>query len=489
LETFLGTLTTVGVAVGLGLMPWTIQADDPPAPVTPGGASDNRSSAGPAIVNTGADLAAPNATAAVTTAHESFWSGWHAEDFLKFDWGKWQVKPKFSAVSLYTDNFQYRESSLAESDNLLIFSPGFDVQYGSTEYNHATFGYSHDQVIYVSHSNYNTSQDHLNLGLNFTHNRWNLTGTDQIDFLSSFIGIANTQRTILINRRPWKDGYTLTFDATERLRPYVVAYHNSIEYDPSSGFYSTELFKGSAGTSYILTSRVKLFGDLYYGQESPSKTSELQPPVYYNVFYGGGFGATGQFTTRLSGTVRFGYELRSVPHNPAIKDTGSPVVALDLTYLPTQYSEILLTASRSTSVSATTPTTSVESKVKLSAIQYISTDLKWALQFDASASLIDFTDRTITGLLIPFPIQTPSGPGTVSIFSSARIGRSDTDYTLGLSLNYIPNRWLRASLGFSHEEYSLSYNDRKYAYYVGSNLNGLQPYQVNSVTLQVSIGF
>ena len=434
-------------------------------------------------------MAAPNTPTAVTNADESFWSGWHAGDYLKFDLGKWQVKPKFSMASIYTDNFQYRSSSLAESDNLLFFSPGFDVQYGSTEYNHVTFGYTHDQVIYVSHSDFNTSQDHLNLGVNLTHNRWNLTGTDQIDFLSSFIGIANAQRTILINRQPWKDAYTLTFDATERLRPYVVAYHNAIEYDSTSGFYNTELFKGYVGTSYILTSRVKLFGDIYYGQESPSKTSESQPPVYYSAFYGGAFGATGQFTTRLSGTVRFGYELRSVPNNPAVKDTGSPVVALDLTYLPTQYSQILLTGSRSTSVSATTPTTSVESKVKLSAIQYISTDLKWALQFDASASLIDLTDRTVKGLLIPFPIQTPSGPGTVSIFSSARTGRSDKDYSLGLSLNYMPNRWLRASLGFNHEEYTFTYNDRKYAYYVGNNLNGLQPYQVNSVTLQVSIGF
>lgn len=470
-------------------MPWTTQADDPPASPSPGRASDNRSSTDSVVGNTGADLAAPNASAVVSHPQDSFWSNWHAEDFLKFDWGKWQVKPKFSAVSIYTDNFQYRASSLAESDNLLIFSPGFEVQYGSSEYNHATFGYSHDQVVYVSHSNYNTSQDHLNLGINFTHNRWNLTGSDQIDFLSSFIGVANTQRTILINRQPWRDAYTLTFDATERLRPYIVGYHNAIEYDSNSGYYNTEQLRGSAGTSYILTSRVKLFGDLYYGQESPSKTSQFQAPVYYNFFYGGAFGATGQFTTRLSGTVRFGYELRSVPNNPDIKDTGSPVVALDLTYLPTQYSQVLLTASRLTSVSATTPTTSVENKLKLSAIQYISTDLKWSLQFDASGSLIDLTDRTVTGLLIPFPIQTPSGPGTVSIFSSARTGRNDKDYSLGLSLNYIPNRWLRASLGFTHEEYSFTYHDRHFAYYAGNNLNGLQPYQVNLVTLQVSIGF
>ncbi len=422
-------------------------------------------------------------------AHRSIWSDWHAEDLLKYDWGRWQLKPRFSMVSIYTDNFQYRPSSLAESDDLLFFSPGFDLQYGRTDYNHATFGYTHDQVVYVSHSNFNTSQDHLNLGLNLTYNRWNLTGTDQLDFLSSFIGIANTQRTILIARQPWRDGYTLTFDATERLRPYVVAYHNAIEYDATSGFYNTELFKGSVGTSYILTSRVKLFGDFYYGQESPSKTSDLQPTVYYNAFYGGGFGATGQFTTRLSGTVRFGYELRSVPNNPAIKDTGSPVIALDLTYLPTQYSQIMLTGSRSTSVSATTPTTSVENKVKLSAIQYISTDLKWSVQFDASASLIDLTDRTITGVLVPFPRETPSGPGTVSIFSSVRTGRNDKDYSLGLSLNYTPNRWLRASLGFNHEEYSFKYHDQAYSYFAGSNLNGLQPYQVNTVVLQVSIGF
>lgn len=437
-----------------------------------------------------APLAAKSEVATpVPVMRDSFWSNIQAEDILKYNWGKVQVKPHLTLLSYFTDNFQFRDSALAESDTIFYLSPGVQFLYGNQEFNHLSLDLTHDEVFYINHSNFSTSQDHLRFDGVFSYNRWQLIGSDQYEMLSSFIGIANSQRTILINRQPWTDFYQLTLDATTRLKPYIRGYHSETEYDPGSSFYNSQTLRGTAGTSYILTSRVDLFTEVYYGQDSPSRNSEVQAAPYYNLFMGGVFGARGQFTTRIQGSVRFGYENRSVPNNPVVSDRGSPVVTVDLTYTPTEYCQIKLSASESTGASPTTPSTTVENKVKLSVAQFLTSSLRWSIQLDASATISDISGTIVQDLPVPYPIQTPSGSGIVTLFSDGNSARSDQNFSLGLSLNYIPNRWLKCSVGYGFEEYTPKYSNRAFRLYNDSLLNGLHPYQVNSLTLQMTIGF
>ncbi len=492
METNLTRFRNVGlVAAGVGLLPIFAIAQDATVPLAP--AASTALSSGVTSSGVTSPYPSPNDTPPAPQnlpgGSDGFLSRLRAEDVLKYDWGKLQIKPHFSSTIFVTDNFQYRESKYAASDEIVSISPGFQVLYGSQDYNHVLFDYSHDQVLYLSHANFDTSQDHLKLSDQITYNRWALTGTDQIDFLSSFVGVANLQRTILINRQQWVDDYRLVLDASTRFRPYVEAYHSELKYDPNSGFYSDQLLRGKLGTSYTLTSRVNLFYDLYYGQESPSKTASFQAPVFYNTILGTSVGATGEFTTRLNGTIRFGYENRSVPNNPLVHDRGSPTVELDLTYVPSYYNQVVLSVARYTFVSTTSPTTSVGNRLNLTGTQYLTSDLKWAVQLTAGATLTDYTDTVVGPLLVPFPIHTPSGDGTVSLFSIAHTGRNDQVYDLGLNLNYAPNRWLKVTVGIAFEDYSLSYRDRVYTLFNDSQTVGLKPYQAKSVLMQFSIGF
>ena len=445
----------------------------------------------PSIATLPSQSNAPSVPAAPTVPYigDSWWNQVRAEDILKYDWGKLRVKPHLSSVVFVTDNFQYRESKYAEADEIVSISPGFQFLFGAQDYNNIFFDYTHDQILYLSHSNFDTQQDHLKLSNRITYNRWTLSGSDQIDFLSSFIGAANVNRTILINRRQWTDDYRLVLDASTRLRPYVEAYHYGLQYDPNSGFYSDQLLRGKVGTSYVLTSRVNLFYDVYYGQENLAKTALNQAPVYYNTIIGNSVGATGEFTTRLKGNIRFGYENRSVPNNHALPDRGSPTVQLDLTYLPSYYSEVELSVARNTGVSTTSPTTTVVNRLTLTGTQALSSDLKWAVQLTAGAALTDLTDTLYGPFLVPFPIHTPSGDGTVSVLSLVRSGRNDQVFNLGINLNYSPSRWLKMTVGFAYEDYSLSYHDHLLTLYNNSQVIGLKPYQVKSVLMQCSIGF
>lgn len=477
------------LTASLGLLPVFVSAQVAPDGRTPISSSEASSVAVPAESPAVPQAVPPYVPPNASEGADGFLSRLRAEDILKYDWGKLQVKPHFATLALFTDNFQYRESKYAESEEIVSINPGFQIQYGSEDYNHVVFDYTHDEILYLSHSNFDTQQNHLKLSDKIAYNRWTLTGSDQIDFLSSFIGIGNTKRTVLINRRPWIDDYTLVLDASTRLRPFFEAFHSGIEYDPNSGFYSDQLLRGKLGTSYVLTSRVNLSTDAYYGQEVPSATSPLQPPTFYNTIVGAGFGANGEFTTRLRGSVHFGYELRSVPHNPLLHDRGSPTVELDLTYTPTYYSQVGLTVSRNTTVSANTPTTAVANRINLSATQYLSADLKWALQLTVGGSLTDYTDTLLGNVPVPFPVHTPSGDGIVTLYSPVHTGRSDQNYNIGLNLNYTPNRWLRTTIGIALDDYAVSYSDRLYTLFNAATTTGLKPYQAKSVFVQVSIGF
>lgn len=448
--------------------------------------------AGAGAVNDGSSGSTPQPSASPPPSNpaavsDAWWSNMRAEDYLKFDWGKLQLKPQFTTQAYFTDNFRYQQPGLEESDEILFFSPGLQLQYGSSDLNHVNFGVSYDKIFYLSHSNYDTDQQHISFSGTLQRRRLTLTVQDQVDFLSSFIGIANTHRTELINRRLWADTARLVYDATDRFKPYVEGTHSDIEYSPGSGFYSSGRWQARGGTSYVLTSRVNLFGDFHYGQESPRPSTGGQTNPHYSEFDGLSFGANGEFTTRLTGSVRFGYEQRTIVHAPPPNSASSPLISVDLTYVPTLMSEVKLTVSRDTALPSTSATTSVETRVKLAATQFITADLKWAVQLTGALSLSDLSDTQST-VLVPYPVHTPSGTGIVYLPTSVGNGRSDTDYQISLGVLYNPNRWMRVTVAYSHEDYSFSYHNPAYSLYV-SGLNGLRPYQVNSVLLQVAIGF
>jgi hypothetical protein len=452
----------------------------------------------PAVAADPVSDAAPGASASTaSSAPSESWlsrlSQLRAEEILKPTWGSLIVKPQLDVIGQYTDNLNFQSKGLEQSDVMFITSPGLNVQYGRTDWNHITFGYKYDDVRYVDHSRFDTSQNHINFGLDYQLPKFHLTGEDRADFLSNFIGIGNTQRNFQIKRQTWSDNYTLAYDATDKLKPYLALFHYDSDYDKSLNFFGASSVRATLGTSYQYRERLSFFVEGHYGQTGvrpPSgSTGFFNTP--HSEFFGGTVGARGDFTSKLVGTARLGFEERNFPSNPNAAQANSPTAGLDLVYTPTLNSQIKLTYERRTDVSATGGDQSqIYNNLALTGLQALSEDQRWVAQVNAG---LDFADYSSTpGLVnIPYLVNTPSGAIVLPTLVNVETGRSDFAYRGGFAINYSARSWLRLTLAYNYERYQASFSDANYGYYNKSQLvpNGFKGYSANVISLQAHIGF
>src|SRR5262249_5478449 len=136
---------------------------------------------------------------------------------------------------------------------------------------------------------------------------------------------------------------------SERTAAYLRASHTATDYHEGVNLYDIENLTGTAGFGYRAFARTVFFGELYYGQTTTTPNSPLlvsNPRVNY---LGGFLGARGNFTEKLSGVVKVGYESREFSDGtPAPSD---PVVDVSLTERFTDQTTLSLTYSRLNNVS------------------------------------------------------------------------------------------------------------------------------------------
>lgn len=402
------------------------------------------------------------------------------EHWLSYKVGPILVKPHFSAQFMVTDNYNYRAANLAQSDEILSFSPGIKFQYGASDYNRAAFDYTFDDVVFLQHSQFATTQHHLDFSDDVKVSRFEVTGTDKIAFLSSFVGAGNIQRALLIDRRTWNDDYTITYDATERIKPYFRGVHFDTEYAPTAPLYGGDNLTGYLGSSYQATAHIAIFAEGSYGQSSVF----TQYPGFLNnaphsVVYGGHVGARGDFTSNLTGMVSVGFDQRVFAPQVDAASVSSPTAQLSLTFQATDKLTLQALYDRHTDVSANFGRQStLGQSLTFNASQFIGPSGKWMLQANVSYSPTDFSD-----LFLQQDVVTPSGV----YLASVNAARTDTRYQAGLTLIYQPQIWLRISAGYAYDDYSITFKDPNFIIF---NPQYAQlSYQANTVFMQFQIGF
>jgi Putative beta-barrel porin 2 len=435
-------------------------------------------SASPAEALAPAPVAADASTAAGDSAplkpapeasEASWWSKITPQKALNIEYGKFLIKPHFSTALTFTDNYNYASSGREQSEQLLSISPGFKLQYGGTEVNHIYTDYAFDDISYLQHSQFSTTQNHIQFGDDLTYRRFHIGGTDTIDFLSSFIGSGNSLRSILIDRRTWADNYNINYDATDYIQPYLNFNHYNTTYAPGVRLYGSDNLQGSLGSSYQATLNIKVFADVLYGQTSVF--SDAAPSLPNNAphsdLLGGHVGAKGSFTRDLTGSLTLGYVERSFAPEVHAAASTTPTVTANLTYTLTDKLAVQATMERHSDVSANFGSQStIFQTITLTINQYIGNSLKWMVQANSSLTQIGYSHVIISG------------------FDSAR---DDTVFDVGASVIYQPQPWITASLGYNFENYQAKFLDAKYA---ASNAGlTLLGYRVNQIVLQAKIGF
>ncbi len=353
-----------------------------------------------------------------------------------------------------------------ESELFLIASPGMRVQYGDTGLNTVTFGYNYDEIKYVNNPRFSTAQHRGTVNADLKLGRFTIAGTDSIQLLSSFMGGNTSGLSNQVDRMVWSDNYRVTYDATAKTDFYVSVGHSRYDYDQGVSIYDSESVKGAFGASYVWSPRVRAFAELEYGRSFVSPNLATQADAPDSTVYGGFFGVRGEFTPRIQGSLKVGYESRVfqgtfTPGNePA--SIASPAVTADLSYTLSAKTFLKLAYTRSTDVSPQFAKQSyIYDRVQVTANQLIGTTGKWLVSANLGVNLGDFSET----------------PG---------VNQARTDRILegGLRLSYQPRPWLITVLGYEYENYSTNFKDPSVA-----RRATLIDYQVNSITLSVNIGY
>ncbi len=450
--------------------------------------------------------------------------GLDAEDILNFSWGRFSLKPQLDLTEMYTDNLAFGNNSVTasqvyrpllgfdlagtpvlgpattnnlvirrqESDLVTTLSPGARIDFGAGGANLLSLEVVHDQVANLDHSEADTSQEHIRFRAELERSRLKLSGKTQLDYLSSFLGgsqFVGTSSGTLIKRRIWSDDYKLTYDSSGKTDIYINAFNSETDYQQGTPLLDYNTWRGSMGTSYKMTGKVALFSEGHYGQTAVNPNIATQSKGPHSTFYGGYVGLRGEFTAKITGTVKVGYETRDFAGASNSSGAGTPAVEASVTYVPRPKTQIALNYSRRTDVSAQVNSQALTyDSVGITAMQVVGNSGKWSIQGTASLNSSDYGDIPTT---LPVLATDASGQVVFDRLGNAtykgvlgNAGRSDRTLTIGAGIIYQPFLWLSGTVSYQYESYSLDFRDAAYA-----SLRPLIPYDNHIVALRVAVGF
>ena len=383
------------------------------------------------------------------------------EDFLVFRTGPFSLRPQLALSEQYNDNLFYQEKDTVQ-DFITIVSPGLKLELGKQTHNFISLAYTMDQLFYIDNPDLETTQHLIELRNHLEWQKLMLEGSDRIQFLSNPLGgvverVVDTNGVVTvlgnnIDRTVWDDAYTLTYLLGEKAGIYVRGNHNSVDYRQRVGLYDLETLSGTGGFSYRAFAKTAFFGEVYYGQTATDPNSPFLPSNPDLNFIGGYVGVRGNFTPKLSGMAKLGYESREFGDGTSAP--SEPVVDLSLTQQFSERTALTLSYSRLNTVSVQySRQTYTADSIGLQLSQIFGATGKWRASVGGSYVMYQYE---VTG---------PSSNNT------------QYDYLRGsANLSYQIQKWLTSSVGYDFER-------------VSGDSRAVIDYTVNRVSLRLAIGY
>jgi len=386
-------------------------------------------------------------------------------DVLIYSAGPVVIKPQLQFAEQFTDNLYY-QSQVRRSDFISMVQPGVAAELGKLQTPvHVKFSYQLLSLNYAENS-INNSLDHI-LTLESTIQQARVTsdtpprlalqGTDTAQFASSIYGgqVSFVQGAAAqvgrLDRQICQFDHRLSYSPSEKTGVYAVGHYDQASFQKNSGFLDTGTLRGTEGFEYKALSKTWLFGEAYYGQSAGQPNLPSIPKGPHAESIGGFLGARGQFTAKLSGQVKVGYEDSAFADGSAA--ISSPVAEASVTWQPGKLTSSQLTYSRHSFSSMQWTKTLVTSDM-------VGVQLRQALGMPPQAAV------TVTGAW---------GRNDYGA-SPAWRNRVDNLYSARLEFSYQWRLWLRTSAAYEFQ--ALSSSDKT-----------VIDFQVNRVTLSVNIGY
>ena len=391
-----------------------------------------------ALLALAASLSAPVQTEAVDP-----------DRLLLYSYKRLSVRPQLVVAEAFSDNVYFRETGV-ESDFITLISPGVKFQIGRKDEEYVALDYNFDNYFYASEDSLNAQQHRLALAGRLEAKRIKLEGKDTVEFLSGVLSgsLAATGRKV--DRFVNDHTYMVTYDFSDKTSLYGRGTYQEVDYENSVPLYDLNTLVGTLGAGYKPFTKTRFFGEVYYGQTAVNPNAVLVKPPH-SEFIGGFLGVTGDFTEKLQGTVKAGYEYRVFSDNTPTP--SAPVVELGLTYKLSEKTQLGLAYNKRTAVSVESARQSYSiDQIILTASQWIGTGER----FRASARVAyEHYAYETTGTLL---------------------NRTDQYLRATAELTYFFKIWLRGNLGYSFEKFD-------------TDFTGAFDYDVNQVILSVSIGY
>lgn len=409
--------------------------------------------------------------------------GVEAAQVLSFAPGRFLIQPQFDVSAQFTDNLFYAsrgsESSgdstvdvPLESDVLWYISPGLEIQYGRNPENFIRATAFFDQILYTENSDFNANQQRAMVDLRLEFGRFVLRGDDDFQWMETILGGSTAVRDRTpVRQFRWNENYRLTYDVTMKTDGYVGFQHQETDYRDPINLYDQNTLRGILGASYKPTERIDVFAEFQGGHTRLDKNIPQQGDVSPSNVYGGFVGAEGNFTARLDGSIKVGYEARDFRDVSSTSASSSPAVVMALNYTQSARRFFKLTYDRRVGVSSQVADQSyVFDLIYFTYTQGLGTSGRWLAQIRGGVTLGDYGDRI-----------TYIGPGGAIPINNAR---NDNTYSTSVSVIYQPNAWLTTSLAYQYEKFTTEFESA-----LAAATMALNDYHANRVILQVSIGF
>jgi len=408
--------------------------------------------------------------------------GWafEAKDLMAFSVGPFVLRPKLTVSETYNDNIFYDVQD-EESAFITGVTPALEVRLGRIDADRVfRLGYNFNQYWYHGTEDIDTAQAH-----NVT-----LSGTIKGDRLSSdtafFLGFMNTiyggyeafgQGASLVSRNidrfSWGLNQALQYRFGERTSVHGRFTLNDLDFQQEGAYYDQMTWKILGGVGYAIRPKVQGLAEVYYGQTASdpnlSLTPGLPPSLWVYTFepdkletVGGYAGARLTFTTKLTGTVKVGYEQshRGEWAGSEAIEVGAPVGNIALTSAFTQRTSATLSYDRSTGTSVqATAGVYTGDRFSLQLRQVLGTTHPWIITAGGTYGLNQYDER-----------RTPLGIVTYPDYKSDFIGAN-------VGLAYQPQPWLGAALNY------------RFSHRTTDSAGSTVDYTVNEVTLAVSVGY
>ncbi len=375
--------------------------------------------------------------------------GMEASDVLVYDIGPLTLRPMLDLSETFNDNVLFRGKDLA-ADFVSSVSPGVKLQLGQRGANLISASYQHDEIFYAQESQLNAGQDHFGTSVRYLGSRLSVDGRDQIDSISSVLGGGYSSLSgVLVDRVTVSDRYTVGYEITEKTRAYLAGNFGLTDWGKNgTTLFDSTSFGGTAGFQIKAFSKTSFFGELYYG-ETALEANNARKERPQADFIGGFLGARGDFTDRLTGSAKVGYETR----NFGLQDTGAPVVEMEVSFHRTDRNVFTLSYQRSQEVSMDlTPHVYTADLATFGISQNIGAADKLRAQFGVTYGMNAFDPS------LNYPL------------------RNDTYYRVGTVLTYNYKPWLATYASYDFNKFESDHPE-------------LIDYAQNRVTIGVKVGF